>query len=116
VTITTEPRTAAAAAAGRPTFVDTVLNDFVENSGVSVDDEVREFILDDVLEPDPEWQDAVAKNRMDSDQVHRILTESLQAAAAVSDDAHRLGIDEARPAFYEVIHDRWNCPFPLIFC
>ena len=111
-----ELRTATAAAEGRPTFVDTVLNDFVENTGMSVDDQVRDFILDEVLESDAKWQEAVAEGRMDSDQVHRILAECLQATAAVAHDSGILDIDEARPAFYEVIHDRWNCPFPLIFC
>jgi hypothetical protein len=112
----TTTRAASAAAEGRPTFVDTVLNDFVENTGMSVDDQVRDFILNEVIVPDDVWQEAAAKGTMDADQLHQILTESLKATAGASRGAKVLRIDEARPAFYEVIHDRWNCPFPLIFC
>jgi hypothetical protein len=107
---------ASAAAEGRPTFVDTVLNDFVENTFTSVDDQVRDFILNEVIVPDDVWREAAAKGAMDADQLYRILTDSLTATADASHGAKVLGIDEARPAFYAVIHDKWNCPFPLIFC
>lgn len=117
MTITTTS-VSAAAAAGRPTFVDTVLNNFVEATGISVEDEVRAFILEDVLHPEEQWQMSVAAGRLDADQVERILVECLRASSenTASRGADVLSVEASRSCFYHVIHDRWNCPFPFIFC
>ena len=67
----------AAAAEGRRPFVDSILNDFVAQSGIFVPEEVRTFILNEVLQPDAEWEEAMATQTLDVDRTRRILMDSL---------------------------------------
>ena len=103
---------AAAAAEGKRSFVAKVMNDYTESTGRSVPDEVEEFVLQDVLVPDSDWD----ARRFDPDTVAQILHESLEEMHA------RRGLESAsdqrqvHEAFVEVIDKRWRCPFPFIFC
>jgi hypothetical protein len=113
-------RAAAAAGESRSSFVDYVLNDFVARTRIAVSDEVRNFILADVLQPDDAWVKGLQANALDPDLTWRILTEALDVAAKRRPEGAELGISSigtsGEGAFYQVIHDHWNCPFPFIFC
>ena len=120
-----DTRTASAAAEGRSSFVDYVLNDFVAETRIAVSDEVRDFILAHVLKSDDAWAKGVRKRAFDPDQTRRILTDALDAAAkrqfgysvpgGAELDISSVGTS-SKGAFYEVIHNYWKCPFPFIFC
>jgi hypothetical protein len=136
-TINTPPAVASAAGEGRAAFVDAVLNDFVARTGMSVADNIREFILDDVLVPDDQWEAAVGSERLGLDDAYEILTQALSESAnrvapreepspvpAQPDEAPEGETSggpaladraQAARAFEDVIHAR-NCPFPFIFC
>lgn len=113
-------RAAAAAGEGRSSFVDYVLNDFVARTRVAVSDEVHKFILNSVLQPDDAWVRGLKANELDPDLTCRILTGALEEAAKRQPEKVRLDIPSvgtsSTGAFYDVIHNRWNCPFPFIFC
>jgi hypothetical protein len=113
-------RAAAAAADGRPAFVDYVLNDFVERTHITVRDEVRAFILGDVLHRDDVWLRGLRERSFDPDSTALILTEALDEAAKVQQVESELSIANVgtseEGAFYTIIHRRWKCPFPFIFC
>lgn len=128
-TIDAPPAVASAAGDGRAAFVDAVLNDFVERTGTSVADTVREFILDDVLVPDEQWDAALRDERLDTGQVYEILTEALSVSADRTEQSRPDAAQEpaaetaavadrslAAGAFRDVIEGRWHCPFPFIFC
>lgn len=113
-------RAAAAAEFGRASFVDYVLNEFVARTRIAVSDEVRNFILDDVLQPDDAWVQGLKEHVLDPDLTRRILTEALDVAAKRRPGGAEVDISSVgtsgEGAFYQVIHDHWNCPFPFIFC
>jgi hypothetical protein len=114
VSINTTTRLAAAAAEGRSTFVDYTINDFNQSSPMSVSDEVRAYILEEVLRPDDEWEAGIRAERIDPEKTHRILTDSFHEAKEHVQDQD-VG-SEVRSVFYEVIYNRWRCPFPFHFC
>jgi hypothetical protein len=108
-------RVAAAAAEGRPSFVDAVLNDVVERTGLTIPDVMRHYILADVLKPDDAWREGLNAGRFDRDQAAEILGE------AITETMHELGdraLDHSvmEEMFHRVIEDRWHCPFPFVFC
>ncbi|MGW4212044.1 hypothetical protein ACWEIJ_28895 [Lentzea sp. NPDC004789] len=110
---TTGPATASGAAYGRPVFLNNVVNTFVQNFDVEVPDQIMQFILREVLEPDEKWDESLRLEQFDPEKTAHILHEAL-AEALVNRSEPRL--DEVSDAFYRVIHDRWKCPFPFIFC
>lgn len=114
------PRLANTAGEGRRAFVDAVLNDFVEDTGMSVPDTIRDFILNEVLVSDSEWDAAVRAGNLDPGSVHAILTQSLWRSTRIPREfGARMDVVDpgyAREAFHGVIRDRWKCPFPFIFC
>jgi hypothetical protein len=113
-------RAASAAAEGRSSFVDYVLNDFVARTRLAVSDEVHVFILDDVLQPDDAWVQGLKANAFDPDLTCQILTEALNVAAVGLPEGAELDISSvgtsSEGACYQVIHDRSNCPYPFRFC
>lgn len=107
----------APATEGRPRFVDTALNKIVDAYEISLEDDVRRFILDEVLESDDVWDAAIAKHELDARRTERILDESLaEAARSARSKGHHavVQLDDARMAFRAVAHDRHDCPFPFI--
>jgi hypothetical protein len=104
---------ASAAAHGRSVFVNEVLNSFVTDSKIPVPDEIKTFILKEVLWPDQQWEEGLAKNQFDPENTAQILHECLELAIR-----HQGGrsYEEVSRAFHTVIHDQWKCPFPFIFC
>lgn len=120
MSIATRTRAAHAAGEGRSVFVDYAINDFVARTRMAVSDEVRSFILDEVLYPDDAWVRGLKERSFDPDTVAQILTEALNEAANANKEGHELGLStvgtSAQGPFYTVIHDRWHCPFPFIFC
>src|ERR1700726_712595 len=76
----TQTRIGAAAEAGRSTFVDVVLNDFVERFGVEVSDEVQQYILEDVLRPDDQWRTGLREGRLNAEATAGVLHEALNQA------------------------------------
>jgi hypothetical protein len=107
---------ASAAAEGRSPFLDRVLNDVVEQTGVEITDDVRDHILTDVLKSEDAWQLAIQQDKFDPDLAGGILSEGLILATSQIECRSTLRLEDARSALYEVIHDRWHCPFPFIFC
>jgi hypothetical protein len=112
VYMTTTTTSATEAADARSLFVDSVLTEQLASTGFTVSDEVRAFVFEEVLEPKENWLTDV----MDEDRTRQILNESLELLAQQSGDVASTDVDLARSAFYTVIHDRWHCPFPFIFC
>jgi len=104
------PRVGAADA--RNNFVDSILTSYAVRSGSRVSDEVRAFMLTKVLEPDEVW----STRGINEDRTRQILVECLNEFQAGSDVAESTDIERAYESFYIVIHDRWHCPFPFIFC
>jgi hypothetical protein len=113
-------RAAAAAGEGRSSFVDYVLNDFVAKNRIPVSDVVHNFILADVLQPDDAWVQGLKANTLDPDLTCRILIEALDHAAKGRPEGAEMDMSSvgtsSEGAFYQVIHNHWNCPFPFIFC
>jgi hypothetical protein len=103
---------AAAAAEGRSPFVAEVLNDYTERTGRSVPDAIEEFILQNVLVPDSDWD----REPFDPEQVARILRESIDEIYRGPKAEPIIEMSYVRSAFEGVIDDRWRCPFPFIFC
>lgn len=110
MTTTMAPATDAADA--RSQFVDSVLTEQLRSSGFTVTDEVRAFIFEEVLEPKERW----LAEKLDEARTQQILTESLELLEARSQGVAPPDVEIARDAFYAVIHDKWHCPFPFIFC
>ncbi|MDT5058267.1 MAG: hypothetical protein QOF66_6633, partial [Mycobacterium sp.] len=82
-------RAAVAAEEGRSAFVDYVVDDFVGRTRIAVSDEVRDFILADVLEPEDTWAkglharaNGLKANAFNPARTYLILAEALDAAGA----------------------------------
>jgi hypothetical protein len=120
VALGTDTRAAAAAGEGRTSFVNYVLNDFVERTGMAVSEDVRSFILGEVLRSDRAWMAGLRRRQFNANHTAQILTEALNEAARAATASKELAISDVGTSkegpFYIVIHDRWDCPFPFIFC
>lgn len=77
-------------------------------------DEVRNFILNDVLVPNEDWERGIKGESFDAAQTREILLESL-GEAQKRGSLYPVVEEELREAFYAVIRNRWHCPFPFIF-
>jgi hypothetical protein len=103
--------------AGRGEFAEAVFREF-ERHELGIDGEVLDYVLTDVLIPDPEWETAVAAGRLDLDQTALILYESLARAKELTLSAGELVIrrSTAVPAFLEIVESRYRCPFGFLIC
>lgn len=110
--MTTIVTAATDAADARSLFVDSVLTEQLTSSDFTVSDEVRAFIFEEVLEPKENWR----AEAVDEDRTRQILYESLELLEQQSHGLDSPDVELARSAFYTVIHDKWHCPFPFIFC
>jgi hypothetical protein len=117
----TQTRVGAAAERGRSTFVDEVLNGLVVTGGIEVSDQVRDYILTEVLRPDDEWFNGLRDGRLDvdftADVLRQALGESMSRQQPLLQGPHGpiLGIEGVDATFREVVASR-NCMFPFWFC
>jgi hypothetical protein len=107
---------AAAAAEGRSSFVDYVLNQFVARKGAVVTDEVRDYILQRVIAPDDVWNQGLANRRFVPESVAKVLTEALEAATYENKDLRDVDLSHVEDSFHQVIDGNYNCSFPFIIC
>jgi hypothetical protein len=103
--------------ADRGDFVADIVSNF-ERNRMAVASDVVAYIRGTVLVGDKEWEDGVRDGRIDLSQTHKILVEALEESGALADRVGRpmLDITLAEPTFVEVVHDRWNCPYPFLIC
>ncbi len=112
---------AAAAEQGRSTFVDEVLNRLVESDGLEVSDEVRDFILTNILRPDEEWFEGIREGRLNAQFTENVLRDALRES--MSQQEHHFFAPDGRPVLGlegvdEVFHSLpalRQCTFPF-FC
>jgi 4-carboxymuconolactone decarboxylase len=109
----TLPSVDAAAAAGRPRFVERVLNDFVQNTGAPVPDEVRDYILDRVLAPDTEWERGRASGELNAEETYQVLSDALRLVRSTHGNQFP-SLDEVNRLFHQRIEA--SCWFPFLFC
>lgn len=107
------PSIDAAAAAGRSIFVDRVLNDFAHNTGVSIPEEVRDYILDQVLEPDAEWERGRASGELNAERTYQVLSDAIRLVRSTHGNQFPT-LHEVNILFHQVIEA--NCWFPFLFC
>ena len=109
-------RTATAAAEeGRSRFVDLVLNEFVETTRISVPDEVRDYILAEVLVPDEEWERGRLAGDLDAERVARALRDTLLVVTSKYGGQFP-SVQEVNVVFHNEIEDKGQCWFPFWFC
>lgn len=104
-------RIGAAADNGPSTFVDAVLNEFVEETGIEVSDGARDRIVNDAVVPREEWMEGVRDGRLDADRTSLILKEALREAARPSGEP--ILSDDIWESLHSVVRDIHACPYPF---
>jgi hypothetical protein len=103
----------AAAEAGRSAFVDLLLNDFVETTGVYVPEAVRTYILNVVLVTDEEWERGRLADELDAQRTFGQLNAALQLVIGRHGNQFP-SIDEVNTLFHESFINA--CWFPFLIC
>lgn len=101
---------------GRGDFVARVVSEFEEAHG-GVPGEIHQYILDEALVPDDEWEAGLREERFDEVEVRSILLDSLEQSAQIARTAGSVQLDvaSAHQGFHLVVENR-GCPYPFIFC